>query len=83
MSEHTPFEDRLRRHLDRVADQPAPPDLERRIMERVDGEGRPSRTWAMSALVIVLVLTLAVLFTVVAGNQTGNVFSNISSGLGT
>lgn len=81
----TPLEARLRRHLSRVADQQQPPrDLERRIIAEAEASRRPhGGAWRGTLLMLALVLVIVSLFTLVVGHQSPNVFSNISSGLGT
>lgn len=77
------IEERLRQHLARVAEHPAPAKLEDRILERNHRHQRPT-TWRSTFMVLVTIVVLTVVFTIIVGHQTTqNVFSNISSGLNT
>ena len=83
MPENKVLEDRLRAHLNRVAQQPAPPKLEQLVSERVMAQRQGGAGWRSTLLVVVMIVVLVSLLTIVVGHQTnGNVFSNISSGLG-
>ena len=76
------LEPRLRAHLQKIADSPAPAGLEQRVAASVQ---EPSRvTWSASlVLVTVLVLAIALVIVISTGHLTNNTFSNVSSGLGT
>ena len=78
MPEDKDMEQRLKDHLTRVTEIERP-GLEARILA---GERpRHKATWtATLGLVLVIVAVFAV-YTIGSGNQTRNVFSNISSGL--
>ena len=76
------LENRLREHLARVAERPAPAKLEQRILERADKKAHPAANWRSTVAVLLTIVVLAVLFTIIAGHQTTqDVFSNVSSGL--
>jgi Flp pilus assembly pilin Flp len=76
------LDDRLRKHLQRVADQPAPRDLEARILAQTDTPKSAFNSTlygimiAVTALALILVLTLS-------GHETSNTFSTISNSLNT
>lgn len=76
------LERRLRAHLARVADAPPSSDLEGRVLDATEKPSRRATSWRATALVLAMVLLLVALFALVTAGQTSNVFSNISTGLG-
>lgn len=77
-----PLEQRLKAHLSRVADTPAPPGLVARASSAADDRKPETGQWfILMGVAIAVAVAVTLLLLVTTGQQTSDVFSNISNGL--
>ena len=84
MAENTdPMEQRLRDHLQRVAEQPPQAGLEQRILAATESSsGRQRVMWSRVALAVAIAAITVMLVIAFSGHESvNNVFSNVSNGL--